>query len=128
MTLYFAIGREWSMLWFSLIHEEVDLGDPDCIETLYEMTTHFIHLALRHPNRWGPDTLPQVATDVMEIYGSLDFPIGIFLSEWKSLLGLLEWVLLPYYTAQDLWVDDLTPVIDTMGRLSGVCLHINNLS
>lgn len=124
MAVFIAIDREWSMTWFSMIHDVVDLGDPDCIEALYDMTADYIDLVCHHHVR---DTYPSkmwnMARDVLCAHAVDSELIDLCTDMWYRLAADVRPLLLTHYQSEVTPPFYLTPVIDDDGRLSGLCLN-----
>lgn len=101
MAIYIAIRPEWSITWLSMLHTELDIGDPDCLEALYDMTAEYVMLMyLNEPNS-HPDMIPNIISDILQGYGVTNVPVylfhdtpyRIFVEPWRELYTELKYVL-----------------------------------
>jgi len=97
MAIYVAIRASWSMTWLSMIHNDVDLTDPESLDVLYEMTGEYlclVHRILDDEKRpLCPDTLPHLTSELLYGRGVVDIPYWKFTNPWWELYTELKYVL-----------------------------------
>lgn len=112
MAIYVAIRPTWSMTWLSMIHNEVDLTDPESLDALYEMTSEYLYLVHRmldnEKRPLSPDALPHLVSELLYARGVMDIPYWKFTNPWWELYTELKYVLnrlLPFHGMPDAVTD-----------------------